>query len=389
MRKTAIIIVALLLLNSLILSGCYNRLEVDDTVVVTSVGADLKGGKNFLVVQLALSKLRPEGGIQRPQSLVLSETAYGWAVAARRLSLTLPRVPLWSTVSTFIIGEKLAKENVGLLIDFFTRNRFLRSNLLLFVSCGASPDEVLKVDMPPEDYSGIALEKIVRMQEKQIGIYMPVTLRDFLYKSATPGIEPVVLQVIIVENGNQKRMKLEGTAVFRGTRMVGSLNEQESRGFRYLSPHMISGGLFTVKSPESSSENKLGNIVTLELVRSQALVEPVITGDSVKMKIKIKAEGNFYEQQNTENLSTEEMIEKLEKAANKAIEKDIEACIKKAQLLNSDILGWGLKISQNSPREWKKLKNNWPQHFSQVDSEISVDYKIRRNYLIDKPFKFL
>jgi len=107
------------------------------------------------------------------------------------------------------------------------------------------------------------------------------------------------------------------------------------------------------------------------------------------MKIKIKAEGNFYEQQNTENLSTEEMIEKLEKAANKAIEKDIEACIKKAQLLNSDILGWGLKISQNSPREWKKLKNNWPQHFSQVDSEISVDYKIRRNYLIDKPFKFL
>ncbi|MBC7075489.1 MAG: Ger(x)C family spore germination protein [Syntrophomonadaceae bacterium] len=401
MRRTVVIIAAaLLLLNSFMLCGCYNRLEVNNSVVVTGYGADIREGKNVFTIQMALPQARPEGGTpQQPQSLVVSETGYGWSRTARKLFLSIPRTPLWAMATVFIVGEDLARENIGLITDFWTRNRFLRSNLILLLARGASPEEVMQVDMPPESYSAIALEKMVRTQEAQIGIYTPVTLGDFLEKLASPAIEPVIPQVVIKTEGKQKRLKLEGSAVFKGHKMVGSLNEQETRGLRYMSPFMISGGLFTVAilpngEPGGCCYNisgelqaELENAVTLELVRSQARIEPAITGDKIKMKIKIEAEGNLYEQQSSRDFASQEMIKKLEEAANQAIKKDIQACIGKAQLLNSDILGYGSAVSHKFPREWERLKTNWYQSFSRVQSEISVDFKIRRSYLVDKPFE--
>lgn len=401
MRHTTIIIAAaLLLLNSITLCGCYNRLEVNDSVVVTGYGADIKEGKNVFTIQMALPQARPEGGMPlQPQSLVVSETGYGWARTARKLFLSIPRTPLWSMATVFVVGEDLAREDIGLITDFCTRNRFLRSNLILLVARGASPEEVMQVDMPPENYSAIALEKMVRTQEAQIGIYTPVTLGDFLEKLASPAIEPVIPQVVIKTAGKQKRLKLEGSAVFKGHKMVGSLNEQETRGLRYMSPFMISGGLFTVSilpggeiggggyNVSGELRAELENVVTLELVRSQARIEPVIAGDKIKMKIKIEAEGNLYEQQSSRDFASQEMIKKLEEAANQTIKKDIQACIGKAQLLNSDILGYGSAVSHKFPREWERLETNWYQSFSRVQSEISVDFKIRRSYLVDKPFE--
>lgn len=384
------LILTILLLSTFNLSGCYNRLEVNDTAIVVGYGVDIKGEQKVFSAQLALPKPRGEGaGSTGPLFRVVSEPGQGFAEAARRVFLSLPRTPLWAMTNTMIMSEELARKDIGLVVDFFARNRFLRNNLFLFLSKGASPEDIYKVEVPPENYSALALEKMIKSQEHQIGIYIPVTQKDFLYKSSTAGIEPVIPQVIIKKTGEEESLKLEGTAVFRGRRMVGSLNEQESRGFRYLSPQMISGGLFIVESPDGNTDTgTLQNTVTLELVRSQAQIKPVLDGDKIKMNIKIEAEGNLYEQNNSTDLSSQEMIKNLEEVANETIKSNIQVCIDKAQLLKSDILGWGLNISRYCPQEWEELKDNWPQDFARVESEISVDYKIRRGYLLEQVFKF-
>ena len=384
------LIVTIILLSSLIISGCYNRLEVDETVIVVGYGVDIKGEQKVFSAQLALPAPRmQQAGSTGSLAMIVTEPGQGFAEAARRVFLTLPRTPVWSMTDTMIMSEKLAREDIGLVVDFLARNRFLRNNLFLFLSKGTSPEEIYRIEVPPENYSALALEKMIKAQEKQIGIYIPVKQKDFLYKSATAGIEPVIPQVIIEKSGEQKRLKLEGTAVFRDQRMVGSLNEQESRGFRYLSPQMISGGLFIIESPTGNTDKGiLQNAVTLELIRSRTQIEPVLEGNKIKMNIKIEAEGNFYEQSNPTDLASQAMIKNLEIAANKTIKRDIQKCIDKAQLLKSDILGWGLNISRYCPQEWEQLKNNWPQDFARVESEISVDFKIRRSYLLEQAFKF-
>jgi spore germination protein KC len=377
-----------LLLFFFILPGCGNSLEINETIIPIGMGLELKGDDKVLSAQMASAQETGSGEGSSAPVLVISESGTGtWAELARRSSLSLSRSPLWAFTSSVFIGENLARKDTGLFVDILARNRFIRNNIFLFLTKGTTPEEIFRCKVQAEDYSVTTLEKTITTQEKQIGIYMPVYASDFLYKSATPGIEPVLPQVTIDKEPNAEQIKLNGTAVFLERKMVGSLDQYESRGFRFLSPKMISAGLFNLKAPEGTN-NDLADIITMELIRSEAKWEPVIKDNKINIQVTIKTEGNLYEQNNLIDYSTPEMINKLEREAENLMKNNITACIAKAQLLQSDIFGWGLGIKKKHPRLWEEVKTDWPQVFSRLDTNIEVDFKLRRSYLLEKPFKF-
>lgn len=380
MKKKLIMI--LLLVGNLMLAGCYGGLEVNDTVVPTGRGVDIQDGKKVYSAQLAKPQGREESS-NTDTTLVVTEKGDSFSMAARSFYLFLPRKPLWSMINTTIIGENLAREDISLCADFFARNPNVRLNSNLFLAYHTTPEEIFKVKVPMSKYSAQSLAEIIKIEEKSLGIYMKVDVREFLFKAATAGIEQVLPQVIIEKNGEEERLRLDGTAVFLKNKMVGSLDEAESRGLRFLKTKPISGGLFSAEVPLGA-----GDKVTLELIDSVAKIKPIFADNKkIKMQIRIKADGNFYEQNNDINYLTPENILKVEQAANQAIEKDIMACIKKSQALKSDVMGWGLHISRKNPEIWVNLKSNWPEIFAEIETEITVDFKFRRGYLIDTVFK--
>lgn len=365
-------------------TGCYGRTEVNDTVVAMGRGLDIEGENCVYSAQLALPKPR-EGSLTGPQYIVATEKASGFAEAARRLSLFLPRQPIWAMANTIVLGEKMVRQGPEIYMDFLMRNRNTHPNSFLFVAIGASPEEILKTAVPTENYSALGLEKIIQRQENSIGIYIPVTGVIFANRMSTEGIEPFVPQIRLMKGEDQEKLILDGTAIFREGRMVGSLNEQESRGLRFLQTGMISGGLFAVDEPGNSNT---GNQITLELIRSQSTIKPSLDGNRIKMQIQVEAEGNYYEQNSSDNIFSIENVPAIEAQANQAIKHYIMACITKCQELESDVLGWGTLINFKYPKEWETLKASWPQYFSRMEFEVSVNYKLRRGYLLDGSFKF-
>ncbi len=381
----------ILLISSSILSGCYDNLEVNQTVAVVAHGWDIEGQNKLLFAQLALTPPREGQLTTEPKYLVVSGSAPSFVQADRRLSLTLPRKPLWSMADTIIIGEKLARKDISLFADTATRNPKIRYNVLLFVSKGVTPEDVFNAEVPPEKYSGTALEKIIQNQTGQAGIYFPITIKDFLYKSATPGIEPVIPQIVIEENGGQKQLTLQGMAVFKGRKMVGSLDEQQSRGLALLNPGAITKTIFNINSPFGSQENEkvsIPDILALELTAYQTRIKPVINGESIIMEIAIEAEGNIIEDNYTQELGTPERVRKIEQAASQALTMNVQSCIDQAQSLDSDILGWGQIISRSYPKTWQNIESSWPEIFAGIKSNIQIDYKLRQIYLQKDSFKF-
>ena len=75
----------------------------------------------------------------------------------------------------------------------------------------------------------------------------------------------------------------------------------------------------------------------------------------------------------------------MEQLTAAAIKEDAMACIKKAQLLGSDIFGWGEIISRKHPAVWRQLEADWPAHFSNLKVRAEARYSIRRAYLLDGP----
>lgn len=382
MKYLGLALVTILLLSwSLIITGCQSR-EVEQTAIAVGTAADWSEDSFVVTVQLAQAVTQEQSSTQEsPESIVLSERGQTLSESARRLNLLLPRLPLWFHASTLLLGEDLAKRGITDIVDFLYRSINTRNNTLLVMTRGATAAEVLQVQTPLEPHSAAAIRRILETQENQTGIYVPITVDEFLYRIATPGIDPVLPQVRIIIQGGQKLLKIDGMAVFRGTEWAGELNETESRGFRFLSPKQIRGGLIIIPAPGDETR-----FVTIELISSQAKAKPILEEGQLRMLVEIKADGNFYDQTSPLPLVNLETFNILEEMTAHQMEKEIYQAVRKAQEYKADIFGWGRLVQINDPALWSQVEKDWPEVFSQIAVDVKVDFELRRTYLTDRSF---
>lgn len=382
MKYLGLALVTILLLSwSLIITGCQSR-EVEQTAIAVGTAADWSEDSFVVTVQLPQAVTQEQSSTQEsPESIVLSERGQTLSESARRLNLLLPRLPLWFHASTLLLGEDLAKRGITDIVDFLYRSINIRHNTLLVMTRGATAAEVLQVQTPLEPHSAAAIRRILETQENQTGIYVPITVDEFLYRIATPGIDPVLPQVRIIIQGGQKLLKIDGMAVFRGTEWAGELNETESRGFRFLSPKQIRGGLIIIPAPGDETR-----FVTIELISSQAKAKPILEEGQLRMLVEIKADGNFYDQTSPLPLVNLETFNILEEMTAHQMEKEIYQAVRKAQEYKADIFGWGRLVQINDPALWSQVEKDWPEVFSQIAVDVKVDFELRRTYLTDRSF---
>ncbi|MGI5911272.1 MAG: Ger(x)C family spore germination protein [Syntrophomonadaceae bacterium] len=363
--------------------GCWNRLEVEKAVVVSGLGVQLlEDGNMRYALRVEMPRISPEGQFMPPQGIVITATGKNMTHAARNLSLFLPHIPLWSHASSLVLGENLARSDLSHITDVFIRNRNVRMDTDIFITHKVTPYELYSIVDPLTGTSARNLPDLVRDQEFILGQYVPTTLFQMLYKLATPGVDLVVPMLTAATSGNNKTIQLAGLAVFKGPRMVGSLNEMESRGYRWLNPDKNVGGMVAVDMPAGQGR------VNFEVVTFYAKQSPRLKDGRLIMDIKVQAYLNFFEQQGTADLVGLYQRRQLEAAAAQQIEKEIWSCIKKSQRLNSDILGWGLNISKYLPAEWKNIQNKWEELYSQTAACINVNCQVDRIYTSTNSFKF-
>ncbi|WP_054695143.1 Ger(x)C family spore germination protein [Syntrophomonas palmitatica] len=381
MKKHLLIFMFLCLLGS---AGCQAR-EVNDTVVPTALGFELENDNQLkLSMQLAQPKPSQQGGSSQGQKpfIVLSGLGRTATEASRQISLNNPRFRLLSQASLYLMGEKLARHDLSVCADVLSRSPDIRESAIIMVTNGSTPEEILNASVPMEPYSGTALPKMIRIQERLLGVYQPVTLQEFLYRLSSPGIDVALPEVTVTENNGQPAPLLNGTAIFKGAKMAGELNERESRGYRWMKAGNIQGGMFMIPSPRHRNRH-----VALEILRSNAKVTPEIKDGSILIKIDVTGEGNFYEQNSSDQLLTSQGIKDMEKMADQVIAADIRAAISRAQESQSDIFGWGKLINDHYPESWRTMQKNWSDIFPTVESRVKVDFSIRRTYLFQKSFR--
>jgi len=360
------------------LSGC-GKIELNNAAIPTAFGTDFKDNRIVIATQIAKPVSPGTSAGNGPQFSVISASGRTFSEASRNTSLSFSAVPLWSQVQVSLMSDTMAKRGIADQIDFLIRNRFVRKSNTLVVTKNTTPQQVLSIVAYLETYTGMAIMKLIKNQESQLGIYTQTDLNEFLQKLFEPGIEPVVPMITIQKNGRDKQLLLQDTAVFKGSKMIGSLNETESRGYSLLNPGKKTLGLFLVSSPPNPEQK-----VTLEISSLQSKVRPMIQDQNIKMLIELSIDGNFYEQSGTENLFTPKVYKMIEKAAEQELKRQMTLAIVKAQSLNSDIFGWGNLVYKKDPHLWQQVEKDWDALFPTISYEIKVDFTLRRSYLTDK-----
>lgn len=398
-RSQPFLIIAL----TLLCSGCWDYREIEQSSLPSAMGVELREDNKFNFSTLLVQPLPPgESGSANLQPVLVTGEGPGVALAARRSMLSLSRVPEWAHARALILGEHLIKSDLSLAIDFMTRNRNLRPDITLFVSSSASPEEILSTQTPLVNDVGSGLQELINLNQIQLGVYVPVTTEEFTYRLATPGIEPLVPQLSLRDppaasqtngentdtnsnkaNNKKKQIYLNGAAVFKGPKVVGTFNETECRGYRWLSSPVHRGGIIIIPSPFSPEENLL-----LQIVGFDSKTRPELADGQIEMSIEITAELTLYEQSSASLLIDPQTAVQIESAASREIEAQISSCVNKSQELQSDVMGWGRLVYAYQPDLWETIASDWVNIFPTVKPKIQVKTILKRTGLTSKSFTF-
>jgi Ger(x)C family germination protein len=385
LKKYLLLVTIIMLLCSNM--GCWDLQEISEKTVTTSVGYDLEGNNRLRFSSLYIAPTLPgeSSGVSQTKPVMTISSDYSGAMAARRTMLSLSKVPEYAHIRSIILGDNLVTHNLPLIVDLLVRNRNFSPTTSLMISAGCRPEDVLALS----NNSDRILKQLVVVNELQLGIYVPVTIYDFIFNLLTPGIEPVVPQIMI-ETSNpdagsssqdlsvsakNKKLVINGTAVFKKDKKVGYLTEYESRGFRWLNSHSKIGGIILIESPFHPRA-----YTVLEVLRFNSHTRALVKDDKIKMEIRVEARLAMNEDTSGIESITPGVQKKMHQAANQEIARQIKSCIGKSQRLNSDVMGWGLLLLQKEPDTWKQVKGKWDQIFPQVEYEVKVDTSIVHTY---------
>ncbi|MGE5421900.1 MAG: Ger(x)C family spore germination protein, partial [Ignavibacteriales bacterium] len=227
-----------LILCLLLSGGCWDRKEVNQSVMVLGEGIDLaKNDQILFTIQMPLAQQSPnKSGKDLPFTSVsaIDQTTVS---AARRIALESPRTVLWQHSAIIVFGEEICKKGLSGLIDLQARNRNVRKTEQFLVARNSRAADILAVPTPLQDIPAVGLASMLKVQDQILGLYTSTLLDDFIRRSADPGIEPSAPGVTIVRPAQgQSYLELSGTAVFKKGKLVGWLNTEESRGYRWLRP---------------------------------------------------------------------------------------------------------------------------------------------------------
>jgi len=381
MKKLGILVINCMII--FLLTGCWSRIEINDITIVTATAIDkMKDGKIRVSLQVAIPKQLGPAGTggsvgSNGSTVVISETGESMMDALRRLQEKLPRRIFFSHNRILIIGETAAKDGVYQILDYISRVREARMRSFILFSKGeAAP--ILRLTPVIERYSSEAIR-----EEEKAGVGAKIMIKDFFNMLTTEGISPVAAEVAIRSeekgrNSSKETAAIIGSAVFHKDKLVGWINDKDTRGVLWIRNEMVKGNI-TVSVPKE----KGGGKISVELKKGRTKVKPLLVKSKVKMNVNIQAQVEVFENSSKLDLGNPKVLQYVQTLIEKDVEKRCELALFKAQKqYHTDIFGFGNAVYRSHPKAWKEQhRNKWTEEFPNLEVSVNPHVSIVRTGL--------
>jgi spore germination protein KC len=374
--------VLLCLLILLTLPGCGSKRELNELSIVSGIGIDKANvpGDVLLTAQIVkpgeMKKPSKEGVNDEGKAFwnLTSSSDTVFNVIREFTHETDNRLYLAHT-QAIIFGKDIAGDGVQKYLDFFMRSHETRPTVAILVS-NSTAGEALNVNPQIEKLPAIKMAKLAKVQERLTAHAMSVNMQDFTNRLLSKTTSPIAPIVTVADNNGKKILHVEGMAVFKADKMVGSIDSIETRGLLWVLGKVKSGAI-DIDLPNGKA--------TLEVTKAESKVTLEINGGKVYFNIRIKEESVLASQTSPDNLATITNIPLLEKHQNEVIKTEILSVVKKAKEQNTDIFGFGDMMYKKYGAKWKSMENNWDNIFPYIEVQIEAETKIKAAGLIIKP----
>ncbi|MCR3760576.1 Ger(x)C family spore germination protein [Clostridium felsineum] len=376
------------ILCCVVLTGCYDRKELNKIGIVLAVALDKDTSTNEVVLYCEIVKpyvLKSSGATGSgaggtPTKIVMSK---GYTVydAIRNMSRKLDRKAFFSHNKIIIISEKLAREGVSPVLDAFMRDPEIRPLVWVAVAKGVKVSSILTSNHGIDQIQAAYINDMIKTRWATSEIQM-LNILEFYKKLIKEGSNPTTGVMGITKENSSEEIALLGTAVFKKDKLIGYLNYKESRGLNWITNH-VDSGIINIQG-----NSKTNNMIAVQIIGSTSKIVPKIKGNNITFNIQIRENSEVGEVQDSTNIYDLKDISKLEDEEKEVIKGEIERALDKAKYdFHTDIFGFGNSLSRYYPREWKKMKKDWNKLFLNAKYDVNIKVKLKRAGQIQKPFK--
>jgi spore germination protein KC len=396
MRIIAVVCIGSLL--SLTMSGCWSRMELNELGIVIGLGIDKKKDGHFGVsVQVVdpSEVAEGQGGSGRTPVTMFEAEDNTIIGALRKMTTVSPRRIYFSHLRILVLGEELARSGIGDIMDFLYRSQELRPDYYVIVAKDATAREALKVLTPlnklPADYMYSSLHISERLWAPTSTTTTNLLLRTLL----NPGKELLLTGVRLHERNDilpdsldnveqiatPNYLKFSGLAIFKEDKLVGWLNESNSKGYNFV--------VDKVRTTIGDMDCPNGGTMALEVIRTESRMQSGMKDGRPYGSIKVASEAIIPEAECSLDFSKQQTIKAIELEAEHRMVENMMQTIHLAQkTYRSDIFGFGYAFHRSNRREWSKLKGDWNEQFAAMPITITADIKVRGVGTMANTFKF-
>ena len=377
------LVTILLLLLYFMLVGCNlpTKIPIQETQNILVAGIDAKGSQIKLTIMVDTMP-QGDGSEGKHGTMVYEETADTIYEAKRKLHSHTDKYITWAHLQYIIIGERTARMGVDSFLDFFYRNHENHMSDALAIAYGVEASEFIK-RTNTEDVS--LTEKLNQVFHEADRLSLPKMTRLLDYASSLKkeGIDPLMPclklheplktnEKAVSDDDEEKKMDviLSGYALFQKDKMIATVENEGVGAINWM--------MNTTETTDLVVTSKSGATVSMEVVCAYTKID--VDYDHNKVNVTIEFESNLAEYRGNDKLINRESLTHLKNEQNKIIQTVIQQTMEYLQDTQCDVIGLGNIYYHHDPVKWQDIKNDWRQHFSELELNIMVESNIQRSY---------
>lgn len=371
MKKIQYILIILVIM--LVLTGCWDRTEVNDLAFITATGIDKLDDNLFQVsVQVPLPSAMggPSGGgggtSGNTPYYVDSGVGRNVREANDDMQRRMSREQYFAHRRVIILGEKLASEGMERSLDLVVEHPESRLSAFMLIAKGNAID-ILTSSPHFEQIPSEAVRELTKSSLK-------INTREIINQLHLPGkdpIIPVVRTVATQNNGQDEKIELQidGAAILKDDVLQFMTNDKEALGIAWLLNRMYEKKL-TVSVKEKSELN--------------LIVEDYKLKPSYKVKdklpeftIKLLVDCNLLQNEPDLNLEDAETYSLATRKIEEEIRQQVAGIINHAKSEGVDPYGLGWLVYRHDNKLWEEnLSQNWRELLPDIKVTVNVEADI-------------
>lgn len=382
MRSVKRWIVLIIILSIIFLTGCWNYRDINQLAIVSGLAIDKASGSDKYRLTAEIVDFSLAGKEASINSKIIEAEGKSVFDAARNMLKTSPKRLYWGHTAIYIINEELAREGIVEVLDWISRDAEPRAEASILISKENTAKSILMASQSAYKPISRDISRSLKAQESAAKSFN-VEVYKFINNLSMDGVSATLPVISLIAENNQVTYNIAGTAIFKGDKLIGFLDGEDTKFFLFIIDKIQGGLLLTEYDGDSHPY-----VITLEIFENKTKFKSDSVNGKLVMKLDIKSEVSIAELDTHKDVEIADEYLKIKSDAEKALESKIKNVIEKVQKnYGTDIFGFGRAVKNDFPQLWKSESKNWSSIFQDLPVDINAELEVKNTALTSKPIK--